>query len=136
MLRLFFVLISLLPLLRATDSSLSIVHIQSFEYPYLAHLANEEGNVEIILFVGRDGAVRSTKVVSGNRLLADGAAKALTSWKFSPCNKPDGNCEYPMSIRFSLSGEPIVISECKTEFQFDNPGRIVITSRRALAIKD
>lgn len=132
----FLMLIGILSVLRAADSGLSVVHIQSFEYPFLAHLAGEEGNVEIMLFVGRDGTVHSTKVMSGNRLLAEGAAKAITSWTFSPCTRNDSDCEYPISVHFILWGEPIVVSECKTEFQFDNPGRIVIRSRRALAIRD
>jgi hypothetical protein len=132
----FFLLIGMLSVLRAEDSGLSVVHIQSFEYPLLALLADKQGDVEIILSVGHDGAVHSTKVVSGNRLLADGAAKALTSWTFSPCGRSSSDCEYPMSVRFILWGDPIDVSQCKTEFQFNHPGRIVMRSRRALAIRD
>jgi hypothetical protein len=131
-----FILITALSLLSAADSGVSVVHIKGVDYPFLAHLAAVEGTVEIVLLVGRDGAVRSTRVVSGSRLLADGAAKALESWIFSPCKKKKGVCEYPMSLRFVLQGEPINIAECKSEFQFDNPGRIVVTSQRARAIAD
>jgi len=122
--------------LQGGNSRPSVVHIVGLDYPRLAHLASTQGTVEFLLSIGREGTVHSVKLLSGDGLLADSAAKTLTSWTFSPCKGERGECEYPMSVRFVLVGSPVNISECKTEFQFDNPGRIVVTSQYARAIVD
>ena len=114
----------------------SAIHIVSFDYPLISQLMAKQGTVELVLLVAPDGAVRSARTVSGDAILAMRAGKALMDWRFSPCTSDRGECEYPMSIQFVLKGAPVKATECKTQFQFNNPGRIVVTSQPALAIRD
>jgi hypothetical protein len=122
--------------LRAADVGVSVAHMVGLSYPFLAHLGDRQGTIDLVLSIGADGSVRSIKTVSGDGLLAGGAAKELKAWTFSPCAHGGGDCQYPMSVRFVLQGGPVNISECKTEFQFDNPGKIVVISQHARAIAD
>jgi len=133
-LRIFFLLVAFW--VANAAEPVSVIHIVSFDYPLLAELTLRQGTVELVLLVGPDGSVRSTRTVSGDGILAMRASKGLMVWRFSPCKSGSGECEYPMSIKFILKGDPVNASECKSEFQFDNPGRIVVTSQPALAIKD
>lgn len=130
----FLFLIGTFWMLQAAEPALQVAHIVGLEYPRLPHLAAMQGSVELMLSIGRDGSVHSVKVVSGNGLLADSAANVLKLWTFSPCSDTSGECKYPMSVNFSLRGGPVNISECKTEFQFDNPGQIIVASQYARAI--
>jgi len=122
--------------LGAADEGVSVVHIVGLSYPLLAHFGELQGTVKLALTVGPDGAVRSVRRVSGNGLLADDATNTLMVWTFSHCGRDSGNCEYPMSVEFVLRSGPANISECKTEFTFDNPGRITVVSEHARAIVD
>jgi hypothetical protein len=122
--------------LPAADYAVSAVHIVGLDYPRLAHLADMQGGVDAVLLIDHDGVVRSVRTASGNGLLADGAIKVLKSWTFTRCTKEGGECEYPMSVRFVLQGGPVNLSECKTEFQFDSPDKIVVISQHAWAIRD
>lgn len=123
-------------LLKAADYEVSAVHIVGLDYPRLAHFADKQGVVELLLAIGTDGGVRSVRIISGDGLLAGSASNELKSWIFSPCAHDGGNCTYRMSVRYVLQGGPVNISECKTEFQFDDPGKIVVISQHARAIAD
>lgn len=118
----------------ASEGDLTAVHIVGLDYPRLAHMASVQGDVELVLTVGRDGAVRTVTKKSGNGLLVGPTADTLKKWTFSPCTETGGECQYPMSIHFVLSGGPLDISQCHTTFQFDNPGVAVVQSELAKAI--
>jgi hypothetical protein len=112
------------------------VHIVGLDYPRLAHMAGVQGDVELVLTTGRDGAVRAVTRKSGNGLLVGPTADTLKKWTFSPCNDTSGECQYSMSIHFVLRGGPLDISQCHTTFQFDSPGIVLVESQFAKAIVD
>jgi TonB family protein len=53
-------------------------------YPGQARIQRLEGSVVLDAIIGADGTVRSTKVVSGPAPLAEAAAAAVRSWRYSP----------------------------------------------------
>jgi protein TonB len=61
-------------------------------YPEMARTMHAEGNVQVEAVVGKDGAVKSVKVLSGHTLLRDAAASAVKQWKYKPA---------------TLNGEPV-----------------------------
>lgn len=121
-------------LVGASGPELSAVHIVGLDYPQLAHMASVQGDVELVLTVGRDGAVGAVTRRSGNGLLVGPTADTLKKWTFSPCTETSGECQYSMLIHFVLRGGPLDISQCHTTFQFDNPGVAVVQSQLAKAI--
>jgi hypothetical protein len=118
----------------AGANSPSVVHLVGLDYPRLAHLASVQGAVEFDLSIGPDGAVSSTKLVSGNGLLAEPVAETLKKWTFTACVGAASECIYRMSVVFVLDGGPLDISECKSNFEFDSSGRVTIRSQFARAI--
>jgi protein TonB len=54
------------------------------EYPLLAKLARIEGYVLLDVLINREGDVSNLSVVSGHRLLAESALKAVRQWKYKP----------------------------------------------------
>jgi hypothetical protein len=118
----------------AFGAELSAVHIVGLDYPRLAHMAGVQGDVELVLTIGRDGAVSAVTTKSGNGLLVGPTADTLKKWTFSPCADTAGECRYSMSIHFLLRGGPLDISQCRTTFQFDVPGVAVVESQLAKAI--
>jgi hypothetical protein len=99
-------------------------------------MASVQGDVELELTIGTDGAVRAVTAKSGNGLLVGPTVDALRKWTFSPCTDTTGECRYSMSIHFLLRGGPIDISQCHTTFQFDVNGVAVVESQLAKAIVD
>ena len=53
-------------------------------YPELAKNMHLAGTVRVEVTVTEQGAVKDTKVVGGNPVLADAAVKAVQKWKFEP----------------------------------------------------
>jgi TonB family protein len=53
-------------------------------YPPQARIQRLEGSVVLDATIGRDGTVRSTKVVSGPVALAEAAAAAVRNWRYAP----------------------------------------------------
>jgi TonB family protein len=53
-------------------------------YPDLAKSMHLVGTVRLEVTVNEQGAVKNTKVVGGNPVLADAAVKAVQKWKFEP----------------------------------------------------
>ena len=60
-------------------------------YPELARKYNLSGRVRISVVVGKDGKVKSCKVLGGNAVLANSAQDALKDWRFAP--GPDDTTE-------------------------------------------
>lgn len=69
------------------------------EYPWRARLQRVEGSVTIDATVSPEGAVRGTKVVSGNPVLAESATAAVRHWRFSPATL-DGN---PIEVQMRVT---------------------------------
>jgi TonB family protein len=53
-------------------------------YPELAKQMHLNGTVRVEVTVTEQGAVKGTKVIGGNPVLADAAVKAVEKWKFEP----------------------------------------------------
>jgi periplasmic protein TonB len=53
-------------------------------YPHAAVLAHIFGAVQLHAFIGKDGAIQSLSVVSGNPLLAQAALDAVRQWRYKP----------------------------------------------------
>lgn len=68
-------------------------------YPDIARKYNLSGKVRISLVIGKDGRVKSTKVLGGNAVLANSAQDAVKAWKFLP--GPDETTEV---IEFDFKG--------------------------------
>lgn len=68
-------------------------------YPELARRYNLTGKVRVSVVVGKDGRVKSTKILGGNAVLVNSALDALKEWKFIP--GPDETTE---TIEFDFKG--------------------------------
>ena len=53
-------------------------------YPELARRINVKGTVKLMVTVGTNGNVKSTKVVGGHPLLVSASEDAMRRWKFEP----------------------------------------------------
>lgn len=112
----------------------SVVHLTAIDYPRLAHWAGIQGTVKLALIINLQGTVSAVKYISGNGLLGEPAGEVLKKRTFSRCDAEE--CVYPMTIQFVLNGGPFSLWECKTEFDFDNPGAAIVSSQFAKAIVD
>ena len=73
-------------------------------YPRAALHAGVEGTVKIHATVGRDGAVKNLKVVSGPDLLAPAAIEAAQYWRYIPAlrNGEPVETDADISVEFHL----------------------------------
>ena len=62
----------------------ALIHRVSPLYPATARQAGVRGNVTVQALVGKDGSVRSVKVLKGPPLLSQAAADAVKQWKYKP----------------------------------------------------
>ena len=66
-------------------------------YPPVARQSGVTGTVEVHFRIGADGTVHDVKVIKGNPLLANAAARALGTWRYKPARlngtsvESDGN---------------------------------------------
>lgn len=70
------------PVSQATEAKL-IRRVEPV-YPPQARIQRLEGSVVLDATIGRDGTVRSTKIVSGPVALAESAVTAVRSWRYHP----------------------------------------------------
>ncbi len=54
------------------------------EYPEIARIARISGTVELLVWVGTNGLVKSVQVLSGSPLLAESAKAAVEQWRYRP----------------------------------------------------
>ena len=117
----------------AQRSSPAIVPLRVYagSYPRLAHLAGQEGTVELVAVIAPEGAVERVRTVSGPGLLTEPAKAMLSRWLFPPCS---GGCESLLRFQFVLTPGMCGDSDCVSSVQFDAPSTITISSphRRAL----
>ena len=76
----------------ASDAMKAAVNKPQPVYSAVARQMKIAGRVEIEIVVDEQGAVRATKVVTGNPLLTQSAVAAVEKWKFTPFlsdGKPD-----------------------------------------------
>lgn len=74
-------------------------------YPTIARSARVSGTVRMQILVGKDGGVRSVRVVDGPRLLQSAAVDAVKSWRFRPYTISNQTVEMDtmVSIAFKLA---------------------------------
>jgi TonB family protein len=70
------------PVSQATEAKL-IRRVEPV-YPPQARIQRLEGSVVLDATIGRDGTVRSTKIVSGPVALAESAVTAVRNWRYNP----------------------------------------------------
>jgi TonB family protein len=58
-------------------------------YPEIARRMNINGVVKLVVVVGPNGSVKSTKVMGGHPLLVSAAEDAIKKWKFEPSAQED-----------------------------------------------
>jgi protein TonB len=74
------------------------------DYPSTARQLRIQGEVELQVLIGTNGAVEKVDIVSGNPMLTRPAAEALRRWKFNPFTE-DGKAvkvSAPISVAFKL----------------------------------
>jgi TonB family protein len=126
---LFLVLASIL---RGADSeSWCPAKLQSLDYPTLALQARISGTVHLELRVASDGSVGTVRIITGNHILALAAQENAKGWKFMRCvlqgtdaTRQDNDIQFVYD--FKLVGE--TKSAPKTEFSYEHPNRVTITS--------
>lgn len=76
------------------------------EYPRLARDMRIAGAVKLVCVVGRDGAVKDLRVLSGHPLLVSAALAAVRQWVYSPTllNGEPVEVIAPIDVNFTLSG--------------------------------
>ncbi len=62
----------------------SLLHRVEPDYPEEARRQQIQGAVVFEVRIGRDGTIQETKLLSGQRLLADAALAAVKQWQFKP----------------------------------------------------
>jgi TonB family protein len=58
-------------------------------YPDIARRMSISGTVKLVVVVGPNGAVKSTKVLGGHPLLVSAAEEAVKKWKFEAASEED-----------------------------------------------
>lgn len=78
------------------------------EYPDAAMAQHIEGPVVLDVQVLTDGRVGNIKILSGNPLLADAAAKAVKQWQYQPYAAVAGasSSQMQVTVNFSLPANP------------------------------
>jgi TonB family protein len=69
------------------------------EYPEVARRAGIEGQVTLLLRIGKDGAVEDSELLSGEPVLGRAASEAVDQWRYSPL-RIDGQ---PVNILTSVT---------------------------------
>jgi TonB family protein len=115
------------------------IRFELVEYPRMAHIAGVQGSAELNARISELGQVKATKVVSGDRLFAKEAEKALKLWRFTPCSGDELACTARVKFVFVLQGQcssRARIDECRTEFRVDSPAQVTIHAKRIAPMID
>lgn len=68
----------------AQENDRKILKKVAVEYPFILKGKGIGGTVRLKVFIKPDGAVRETKVLGGNPILAESAQKSVSQWRFAP----------------------------------------------------
>jgi protein TonB len=74
------------------------------DYPVAAKLLNRQGTLVVKATIAKDGSVREVRVVSGNAIFADAAAKAVKKWRYRPYYLNGQAIEAETLITINFSG--------------------------------
>ena len=110
-------------------------HIVGIEYPWFARLGVIQGRVALAAVVGRDGAVKKVRIISGVAPLAAAARESVLKWVFRGCDSDSGTCETNIQFSFLLDdGSCDAGSHCPSQFEIDLPGNVTVSAKRIRAI--
>jgi protein TonB len=75
------------------------------EYPHVAKVAHVEGTVVLEAVIGKDGAVKDLRAVSGPPMLANAAIAAVKQWRYKPyyLNGQPTEVDTTIKVNFKLS---------------------------------
>ncbi len=68
----------------AASQQARVVRVVHPAYPDVARQAGIQGTVQLRVMIHKDGAVQSTKVLSGHPLLVSAAEEAVRKWRYQP----------------------------------------------------
>ena len=74
------------------------------DYPVAAKLLNRQGTLVVKATIAKDGSVREVRVVSGDAIFADAAAKAVKKWRYRPYYLNGQAIEAETFITINFSG--------------------------------
>jgi TonB family protein len=94
------------PLAAASDNedaiTPSVVQAIPPKYPAVARAAKVSGEVVVEATVDSSGAVISTSIISGHKLLSNAVEKAANKWKFNPLEQRAKDRKVRLSFQFTL----------------------------------
>jgi protein TonB len=84
----------------------TILHKPQPKYPSEARKSHIEGIVVLCVTIGKDGAVRNVRAISGPEELSPAAIKAVQQWRFRPylANGEPVEASLEVRVNFRLSG--------------------------------
>lgn len=101
------------------------------QYPPLARQARIEGVVELLCLLDENGSVLKVTSISGHPLLLATASENAIKWHFRRVLRRGAvDRETTLVYQFQIAGEP-VRSPPKTEFVFEGPNKILLTTEPA-----
>jgi TonB family protein len=123
--KLLYLLALALARLKGADSSgWCASNFQSLDYPVLALQAQIGGVVRIGANITPNGAVRDTRIVSGNRILGQAAIENVRKWRFMRCSsdsvKPTPR-EKEIEIVYDFELVGVTTATAKTLFSYEHP---------------
>ena len=81
-----------------------LVQRTEVHYPAEARAAEVQGTVVLQIVIGKDGSVRSVRLINGDPTLAPAAIESVTQWKYKPyvLNGEPVEVDTQVSVPFSL----------------------------------
>lgn len=112
----------------------TIVRLVGLNYPRLAHLADVEGQVQLIGTISTNGTLSNMRVTVGHDLLLTPVKDAVSKWVFACPTASLTQCEVMITFIFELEKGTCEISSCLTTFEVDLPDTVHVRSKHARAI--
>jgi len=102
------------------------------KYPLAAAAVRAEGEVILVIEIGREGNVSSAKVISGHPLLRAVSAQAAREWRFVPVTGSDLR-SLVVQFRFVNRGwvlidEGFIAMETRTESSFEGSNVVIVSA--------
>jgi protein TonB len=68
----------------------------------------QNGKVMLTAVVGQDGAVKSITVITGKKIFATAAVKAVKQWRYLPYEMEGKRVEFQTTVGFDFRGDEVV----------------------------
>jgi protein TonB len=85
----------------------ALIHQVQPVYPAPARITRVQGTVQLAAVIGRDGAIKDLRVLSGHPMLVTAAVDAVRQWRYRPyiLNGQPVEVETQISVNFSLGAQ-------------------------------